>query len=167
MNILVLSDTHGEIQKALEMVKRVSVGMKVDRIIHCGDYYKDALRLEEETGIPVTAVHGNCDGQQEREVSVLETPAGKIAITHGHTENVKWSLQNLCYLAEEYGCRCVCFGHTHVPVNETVSGIHLLNPGSLTNPRGGSRPSCGLLVATEKSLAATLMEYESTANIGK
>ena len=68
-------------------------------------------------------------------------------------------LQNLCYLAEEYDCRCVCFGHTHVPVNETVAGIHLLNPGSLTNPRGGSKPSCALIVATEKALTATIVNY--------
>ena len=93
------------------------------------------------------------------EVQVLETPAGRIAVTHGHTENVKWHLQNRCYLAEEYDCRCVCFGHTHVPVNETVAGIHLLNPGSLTNPRGGSKPSCALIVATEKNLTATIVNY--------
>ena len=110
MNILVVSDTHGAIDRAEEMYRRLSEGMTVDALIHCGDHYTDALKLGERLGLPVTCVHGNCDGQMTREVQVLETPAGRIAVTHGHTENVKWHLQNLCYLAEEYDCRCVCAG---------------------------------------------------------
>ncbi len=90
---------------------------------------------------------------------MLETPAGRIAITHGHTENVDVTLQNLVYLAQEYECRAVCFGHTHVPINEIENGIRLLNPGSLSNPRGGSKPSCALMVATEKALTAALVAY--------
>ena len=69
------------------------------------------------------------------------------------------TLQNLVYLAQEYECRAVCFGHTHVPVNEIENGIRLLNPGSLSNPRGGSQPSCALMVATDKALTAALVAY--------
>ncbi len=159
MNILVLSDTHGAIDRAEEMFHRLSEGTPIDCVIHCGDHYKDALRLEESLGIEVICVHGNCDGQRSREVRVLETPAGRIAITHGHTENVDVTLQNLVYLAQEYECRAVCFGHTHVPINEIENGIRLLNPGSLSNPRGGSKPSCALMVATEKALTAALVAY--------
>ena len=89
MNILVVSDTHGAIDQAEEMYRRLSEGMTVDALIHCGDHYADALKLGERLGLPVTCVHGNCDGQMTREVQVLETPAGRIAVTHGHTENVK------------------------------------------------------------------------------
>ena len=115
MNILVVSDTHGAIDRAEEMYRRLSEGMTVDALIHCGDHYTDALKLVERLGLPVTCVHGNCDGQMTREVQVLETPAGRIAVTHGHTENVKWHLQNLCYLAEEYDCRG---GHSPVESRE-------------------------------------------------
>lgn len=159
MNILVLSDTHGSLERSEEMFRRINAATPIDHLIHCGDHYKDALRLSEILGLPVTAAHGNCDGQILREVVILETPAGKIGVTHGHVDQVEFSLQNLRYTAEEYGCRVMCFGHTHVPVNEVVDGIRLLNPGSLTNPRGGSKPSCGLIVTTEKSLAATVMEF--------
>lgn len=159
MNILVLSDTHGSLDRAEEMFQRITKSFPVDHIIHCGDHYKDALQLSKKLGVPVTAAHGNCDGQRTREILLLETPAGKIGVTHGHADKVDYTLQNITYTAKEYGCKAICFGHTHVPVNEMANGIRLLNPGSLTNPRGGSKPSCALIIATEKFLAATLMEY--------
>ena len=81
-------------------------------------------------------------------------------ITHGHMENVKFSLMNLKYLAMQHKCVAVLLGgHTHVPVNEVSSGIRFINPGSLTNPRGGSKSSCALIISEEKKLAATIIEY--------
>lgn len=161
MKIMVFSDTHGNIRPALEMIARMQASeIDIDHIIHCGDYYRDGQAIEEETGIPVTAVRGNCDGQREREFKILETPAGKILITHGHAENVKFSLVNLYYLALDNGCATACYGHTHVADKRKEGDVLLLNPGSLTHPRGGSRPSCALLVADPgRPLTAGLLEY--------
>ena len=160
MNILVLSDTHGELGRALEMYERISTSIcKIDRIIHCGDFIKDAQEIEAQTGIPVSCVPGNCDGCNKENFEIIDSPAGKIMITHGHMENVKFSLMNLKYLAMQHKCVAVCFGHTHVPVNEVSSGIRFINPGSLTNPRGGSKSSCALIISEEKKLAATIIEY--------
>lgn len=160
MNILVLSDTHGELGRALEMYKRISTLIcKIDRIIHCGDFIKDAHELEAQTGTPVSCAPGNCDGCNKENFEIIDTPAGKIMITHGHMENVKFSLMNLKYLAMQYKCVAVCFGHTHVPVNEVSSSIRFINPGSLTNPRGGSKSSCALIISEDQKLAATIIEY--------
>lgn len=157
MNILVLSDTHGNIEKALTMYKQVSSGFVIDELIHCGDYYGDAARLSEATGIHVTAVRGNCDLALRREFEILETPAGKILVTHGHSENVDFTCQNLVYLAQEHGCICVCYGHTHRSKIEEISGIRLINPGSPSRPRDGSNGSCALIVATVKALSASVL----------
>lgn len=160
MNIMVLSDTHGELDRAREMYERISTSIcKIDRIIHCGDFIKDAHEIEEQTGTHVSCVPGNCDGCNKERFEIVETPAGKIMITHGHMENVNFSLMNLKYLAEQHGCSAVCFGHTHVPVNEVSSGIRFINPGSLTNPRSGSKSSCALIIANDNKLAATIIEY--------
>ena len=84
MNILVLSDTHGELNRALEMYERISTSIcKIDRIIHCGDFIKDAHEIEDQTGTPVSCVPGNCDGCNKERFEIIETPAGKIMITHG------------------------------------------------------------------------------------
>lgn len=160
MNILVLSDTHGELDRALEMYERISTSIcNIDRIFHCGDFFKDAHEIEAKTGTPVSCIPGNCDGCSKEHFKIIDTPAGKIMITHGHMENVNFSLMHLKYLADQHGCSAVCFGHTHVPVNEVSSGIRFINPGSLTNPRGGSKSSCALIIAKENKLASTIIEY--------
>lgn len=159
MNILVLSDTHGELNKSIEMYNRLNGACKFDMVLHCGDFGKDAIALQKEFDCEVVYVQGNCDGCEREDIQVVETPAGKIMITHGHMENVNYGHMNLIYKAQELGCVCACYGHTHVPVNEVANGIHIVNPGSLTRPLGGSVPSCAIVVATEKGISASIMQY--------
>jgi putative phosphoesterase len=159
VNIFVLSDTHGNIKTATKMYQRLSEGIHFDMIIHCGDYVKDASEIEKVLGIKTIAVRGNCDGSRERDFKIVETPAGRILVTHGHAENVKFSLNSLIYLAKENECNIACFGHTHCAVNEIVSGIHLINPGSLTNPRDGKGGSCAIIIASGKEPAASIVPY--------
>lgn len=159
MNILVLSDTHGRLQAAQEMYERLCAGIIIDHIIHCGDYARDAEALARRYKIPFTAVRGNCDGCTRREWKTVETPAGNILVIHGHTEHVGQTLSGAAKLARAENCIAVCFGHTHVPVNETVDGIRMINPGSLTFPRDGTEGSAALIVATEKALTAQILWY--------
>lgn len=159
MNIFVISDTHKDITKALELYERVSAFADIDLIIHCGDYQADAKKLSRELGIEVVSVPGNCDGYIGRQFKTLDVPGGKILITHGDYENVKYSVQNLLYFAEEQGCNIVCFGHTHQSVCELIGDIRLINPGSPTKPRDGSDGSCALLVCEEDKTAATIIKY--------
>lgn len=60
-NIMVISDTHGEIDEVLEQYNRLN---NIDMIIHLGDYASDAKRIERETGTTVVAVKGNMDGEK-------------------------------------------------------------------------------------------------------
>jgi len=59
MNIGVISDTHGDAAAIRRVVAAVG---PVDMWLHAGDYSKDANILAALTGLPVTAVAGNCDG---------------------------------------------------------------------------------------------------------
>ena len=50
MNIFVISDTHGHLEKTYEMFQKLSSmtpdGKPFDRIIHCGDHDRDeSIRL--------------------------------------------------------------------------------------------------------------------------
>ena len=179
MNIFVTSDTHGRIENAVRVYERLASGIIIDHIIHCGDNVRDAEELGARLHLPVTYAPGNCDGSRSREFSVLETPAGKILVIHGHTESVDRGLMRLTYLAAENDCVMACFGHTHVPVYETVtidgddlpdgnpaSKIKLLNPGSASRPRDGSSGSCALIVATERALTASIVYVEGTGRYG-
>ena len=62
MRILVLSDTHGDISRACQVYHILQKQGQVDLIIHCGDYYKDAIHMSERLGASIVWVKGNTDG---------------------------------------------------------------------------------------------------------
>lgn len=159
MNIMVISDTHGNITKATELYDRLNPGAHFDLVIHCGDYVRDAIAFQAQTGCDLVCVPGNCDGCHDRNYEVVNTPAGKMLVTHGYAENVKSDLMKLYYLAEENECKAVCFGHTHVSGIWDIAGIKMINPGSLTNPRGGTQPSAAIIAATDKGFTASVVKY--------
>lgn len=163
MNIFVTSDTHGHLEKTYDMFEKVSQltadGEKIDTIIHCGDYQRDAGSIEGYLATPTISVKGNCDGHRGRDFKVVETPWGNILVTHGHMEDVDAGYDRLSYLAEENHCKAVCFGHTHIPVYEEYGKLTLINPGSLTFPRDGTSGSCALINATEDQLQVAIYYY--------
>lgn len=158
MKIFVVSDTHGQIDKAYRMYEKIG---GADLIIHCGDYKDDGKRLSEMTGIPCEAVYGNCDGGSASDIRIVGTPAGDILVTHGHMQGVSYDLNALIYTAEERKCRAVCFGHTHVPVCEDLSGIYVINPGSPARPRDGRNGSCAVIQSDEHGLFANVIYFDT------
>ncbi len=157
MKLLLLSDTHGKTDKALAVFKRLN---SIDMILHCGDNQKDAYYLMRTLDIPVVSVAGNCDSPQVPTLEKVETPAGRILLTHGHNENVNFDYNRLLYLAESENCMAVCFGHTHLPFLRNFEGIHLINPGSLTEPRDGSHGSFALIESSSDKFSAQIIYYD-------
>ena len=131
MKILVLSDTHGEIEEAIRVIR----AERPDQILHLGDNFRDAEDLEREFPmIPLCAVPGNNDWfTDEEKEKVLIFGETKVFLCHGHTTGVKRDLAVQIYKAASSGCTLSLFGHTHSPLNEEQSGIRLFNPGSLTH----------------------------------
>ncbi|MEG0291291.1 MAG: metallophosphoesterase [Anaerovoracaceae bacterium] len=159
MKILVISDTHGTLGTIYEVYRKLE---DIDMIIHLGDFDKDAMQLQKRLDIDVVWVKGNCDGAMIKEDSekIIETEAGNILITHGHTYGVNYDITNLLYRCEELGCKAVFFGHTHIAYYEEANGIKLLNPGSLTKPRDGSQGTYAIVEATEKGIEGTILYYK-------
>ena len=163
MKLLVISDTHGKIDKAVEIYKMLK---DVDLIVHLGDLSSDAKKLECQLGVAVLSVKGNMDGVFSRDgYKILETDFGKIFLAHGHMENVKQSRQNLVYKAEALGCKAAFYGHTHVPVYEVIGGMYLLNPGSLSLPVGRRKGSYAIVNTTEDSLEASIVYQDTPQNV--
>ena len=155
MRVFVVSDTHGNLRNAIALYDKVVANNPVDCIIHCGDFYSDGVRLGEIYGRTVYAVHGNCAGGWDEEFKVVETPAGKILVIHGHVEDVKFSLDNALYLAKREKCGMVCFGHTHKPVIKEQDGILFVNPGTASLPKYGAKCSAAVVTATEEGFTAS------------
>ncbi len=155
MRIFVISDTHGKIDKALELYKTLQ---DIDLIVHLGDLWNDAKKMKDQLNVPLIGVKGNMDGSFSKDGHhILETEYGNIFLTHGHMENVKQSLESILYKAESLQCKAAFFGHTHIPLFQQAEGLYLLNPGSLSLPVGGRKGSYAVATVTEKSLDATIL----------
>lgn len=146
MLMLVLSDTHGKLERAEETIRKYP---DAQYIIHLGNDFQDAFDLERNTGRPVIPVAGNGDGwglaQGVPWDRVLTTSAGKIFLTHGHRYGVKSGYEALASRAAERGCSAAFFGHTHQAVLTECGGITIFNPGSIAYPRDGSNGSYGVV----------------------
>ncbi|MFZ5966093.1 MAG: metallophosphoesterase family protein [Bacillota bacterium] len=143
MKIGVISDSHGmidNVEKAL-----MSMG-EIDLLIHLGDHCKDIKKVEALTATEIVTVRGNCDGTGEsKDEVVLEAAGHKLLLAHGHQFGVKEDINRLHYRALELNCDIALFGHTHIPLNIHWEGVLLMNPGSVSLPKGSSKASCGII----------------------
>ncbi|HAE42279.1 MAG TPA: metallophosphoesterase [Clostridiales bacterium] len=144
MKLIIVSDTHLRVER---LIHRISEIENVDMILHLGDMVRDANTIAKRLGKKVIEVKGNCDmtGDKIPITRQLIWQNKKILMTHGHEYNVKTSLNRLFYKALESQPDIVLFGHTHMPMQETLGGILFLNPGSATYPREFRMPSFGVL----------------------
>lgn len=164
MLFFVISDIHGSssaLRKALDLYNKGSY----DKLIICGDilYHgarnplpegynpKDVVDLLNSIKTEIVAVRGNCESEVDS--MVLEFPASAdysyiinsdrdIFLTHGHL----YQSGNLPPLRNG---SAILSGHTHLPLAEKMGDIYYLNPGSIALPKGGFKPTYGVL--SEKS----------------
>lgn len=159
MKIFVISDIHGSnyfLKKSLEAYEKE----KADYILILGDelYHgpRNPLPLEynpkevAETlnryKDKIIAVRGNCDSEVDQmlldypimgDYSTIFLNNKRIFATHGHIYSED-KLPNLCE------GDIFIYGHTHLPVAYKKEGIFILNPGSISLPKGGNLNSYGI-----------------------
>ncbi len=152
MKVIIVSDTHGNVNGFLEEIKNHS---DCEKIIHLGDYTDDARKIKDRSSIPVTFIRGNNDFMDSRaqDEKVIYIKGHKILLTHGHQYNVYFGLDRLSYRGREVGADLVLFGHSHIFTDEDYNGVRLINPGSTTYPRGGDmRRGFLILDISEKAI---------------
>lgn len=149
MKILIASDSHGRSDRLF----RAADLEHPDMIIHLGDLEDMRNSVEQRLGapkVPCVFIKGNCDFRSQGELlpsSVFTLKGHRFFCTHGHLYSVNYGIDTLVYAAEENNCDIVLYGHTHIPFNDFVDGsfgrpkVHVLNPGSISIPRGGSSRS--------------------------
>ena len=161
MKLYIISDTHGNTDKALQIYGRLN---SIDLIIHLGDMERDARKIETLTGKTVISVIGNNEISFTKEdFRILETEYGNLLLTHGHKQKVKHGLQNLLYRTAELKCKAVFFGHTHFPLFTEENGIYLINPGSLTHPMDGADGSYAIANTSAGEFSASIVYYNVSA----
>ncbi|MBQ7058574.1 MAG: metallophosphoesterase family protein [Firmicutes bacterium] len=149
MTFLILSDTHGRIDRAGELIERLHE--QIDGVWHLGDNYRDFELLEKRYRplyhLAFQAVPGNCDSfcPAPNRLSI-PVEGHRVFMQHGDAFGVSgYSIGQFPRAAKREKANVVLFGHTHVPLIEVQDGVLYLNPGSLSLPKGGSEPSYALL----------------------
>ena len=129
MKLLVLSDSHGNVNNMVQAVDQTNP----DMILHLGDVMRDGEKLHAFfPKIPFEQVPGNCDYEIfDPPEKMLFIEDKRILMCHGHTLHVKETLLTAMYAALERSADIFLFGHTHKVFCETRNGVAMLNPGSI------------------------------------
>lgn len=148
MKIGVIADTHNLIPNPV-----FDIFSGVDLIIHAGDIGQDTILTDLQTIAPVRAVFGNMDHyplvSNLKRLDVFQLEECRICLIHiiGSHKTFAYELfkQNL-------KVDVVIHGHTHRAENVMFNNILFLNPGSISQPRSGSRGSVGILNVVKRDL---------------
>ncbi len=157
--LAIIADIHGCLESLEQTLQRLS-GWQPDYYLLLGDLLHHGPRnpvpggyaplqvAERLNGLRerIIAVRGNCDSEVDQ--ALLDFPAmaplnqlllagRRCVMTHGH-------LFDVASLALAPGDLLIS-GHSHIAqLSESADGIILMNPGSITLPRGGTPASFGV-----------------------
>lgn len=151
--IAVFADTHNMFSRLPLALERLG---KVDMLFHLGDFAIDAERIAAELGdVPYFSVKGNNDsGSVYPRLRMERVEDVWIMLVHGDGYH---TLYQMSAKARENNCAAVLFGHTHVPLLQADGEVLLVNPGSISLPRQGSKPSCALLEVDGKDINVKML----------
>lgn len=148
MKVIVISDTHMP-RMAKGLPPRLKEDLKTaELILHAGDWQTREVYEELKTYAPVEGVCGNVDGQDLIEQfgfqKVLTIEGYRIGIVHGHGKKGTTEQRAIeAFSGKELDI--IIFGHSHIPVNKSIDGTILFNPGSPTDKRRQSKYSFGII----------------------
>lgn len=148
-----ISDTHS---RNLEKYWRYldSCFAEVDVILHAGDIVMPEVLEELEAAYgPVHAVLGNNDGWELKDLpdtATLEFCGVTIGLTHGHL--ARGAAPKAAFEIFRNAVPrpdIVVYGHSHVPRDEQMVGLRLINPGAAYRARVPEGPSVATLELAE------------------
>ena len=137
MKLLLIADTHGMDERFEQVLRHAG---PFDMLLHAGDLEGSEYYYRTRSPAPALCVAGNNDLFTEMPAERLVDVCGlRIWLVHGHRQHVFRGLSELESEALRRDVQVVVFGHTHRPLIEHRSGLMIINPGSLSLPRGRDR----------------------------
>lgn len=177
MKILLLSDTHGEVEATRQVIK---THPKVDLRVDLGDI---GFPLKELSSFVI--VKGNHDhGTKLPLERILEVEGHRVWCVHGdvfEAETVEEVMamkndpdidlmelcmetlyRNIVKHAKRKGCDVVFFGHTHIRIWEKREGITIINPGSLLFGMDGNDKSYAVVEIKKETIQVEFFKWKGT-----
>ena len=147
MKVVVVADSHAPRRwKGIPAALAAEL-TDTDLILHAGDVCVPDVLDELAAHAPVHAVMGNNDGEDVREWGAtddLELDLGGVRVAMLHIAGPKDGRGRR--MRKRFpDADLVVFGHSHQPLDEVQDGVHLLNPGSVADPRREPLPSFAVL----------------------
>lgn len=152
MNILILSDTHGQIAPEILVLAE-----QCNLAVHCGDIGNQAVLDQLSSRVETVAVRGNNDirplwppAEAPLMESIpwettLELPGGQLAVCHGHKANPVKERHSILR-ATFPQARAIAYGHSHKMVIDAADPKRwVVNPGAAGRTRTNGGPSCLVL----------------------
>lgn len=155
VRVALVADTHGYLDPRIAVVVK-----SCDVALHGGDIGNAEIlgQLQPRVG-RVFAVLGNNDVAQkwpdaQRDLlfripleAHIALPGGELVLVHGHRQPAARRHERL---RERYPqARAICYGHSHVLVDDRDHLPWVINPGAAGRARTFGGPSCMVLTATE------------------
>lgn len=155
MRYLVVSDSHGDKEILLKLIENFFD--QVDAMFHCGD---SELSADDEVFAYFSTVTGNCDYEPAfKEERTFSFGTDKILLAHGHLLGVSFGLDSFLKEMDRVKANLGFFGHTHQLGVEKIAGKIVLNPGSISYPRGKYQVLGGTFAIVETSPTQTVIQY--------
>lgn len=166
MRVLVVSDTHGELDN-VELLASKAVELGVDLVIHLGDDYEDAEPLIGK-GFTVLRVPGVYEEAYfkpdipHRLLLCLED--WLVLALHAprrHDNDASWD-PDPDMLASRRAVDVILHGHTHIPRAEEANGVVYVNPGHLKKEdKKGYPPTYAILDFDPDKLTVRIVELRT------
>ncbi len=167
MKYMIASDIHGSAYYCNKLLQ-IFEDQNVDQLVLLGDILYHGPRNElprdyapqevctrlNEWKDRIYAVRGNCDAEVDQMVlefpimadyTILELNGVRFFATHGH-------LFDETHLPPMRKGDVLLHGHTHIYRAETMGEYYLVNPGSISIPKGGNPHTYGILEGNEISI---------------
>lgn len=162
MDYLIVSDAHGDIAILRELFTHYR--SKMSAMFYAGD---SELMANDPVFAGVKTVRGNMDFDStfKNEV-VYNDELTTIFMAHGHLFDTNYTLTNLLRAGQANHADVIVTGHTHQLGVEWFDNTLILNPGSISAPRGQYRDIGGtyaILSVTENDIKVTFYNRQMQA----
>ena len=155
MRIVVLADIHAP-RRWRACPPRVAAELRgADLILHAGDVCTASVLAELTQYAPVVAVLGNNDDPDvalwgAAQTAELSLAGLRVAMLHDSGP----SAGRLARMRRAFpAADLVVFGHSHIPLDQSGSGLRIFNPGSPTDRRRQPHGTLGVLRIADGRLA--------------
>ncbi|RSN72510.1 metallophosphoesterase family protein [Candidatus Methanodesulfokora washburnensis] len=169
MLVMVMSDTHGELDNLKSILPRIRE-INPDLVVHLGDNYEDAELLRDFPLLRVPGVYESYYSKPEVPNRIILNLSGWLSLlTHSHLRHendLPWD-PDPQDLVRRKAVDLIIHGHTHIPRAELIEGVVYINPGHMKKEDKKGYPPTFSLIEAEEELKVRIIELSGRVMLEK